>query len=338
MRALVLAGGRGSRLAPLTPVLPKPLAPVANRPVLAWVLDQLAAAGITETGVIVPASDVALYETVFGATTRSGVRVRWLAESAPAGTGGCLKEQAAFIGRGPVLVVPADILSGTDLPALAAHHRRVGAAVTVAAVRREAREWAGDTLNPGPAPGLAAGYRFKPDPTGTNVLGSTGAWVVEPRVLDLIPGKGMCDFSSGVLPLLPRPGLELGVFDAGAVYLRDIGTPRKLLTGNTEALGGTAPLALPAPPGPVARVDDGAVLRGRVLLGPGAAVAAGVRITGPAVIGPHARIGAGAVIDRAVVLPGARIAPGARVAGEIAGQPDLAREVLVRHGAEGSRP
>ncbi|MER8119049.1 NDP-sugar synthase [Streptomyces sp. NPDC094031] len=334
MKALVLAGGQGSRLRPLTPTLPKPLAPVANRPALAWVLDHLDRAGVEETGVIVPVADLTLYKRIIGTTTPAGTPVRWLPEAAAVGTGGCLRQQAAFFGRGPVLVVPADIVSSVDLARLVAHHHAVGAAVTVAAVARNGAQWAGDVLVPDPArPGTAAAYRFKPVSTG-RLMGSTGAWVVEPDVLDRIPVHGFTDFSSQTLPALPAPGMCLGLFDAGEVYLRDIGTPAKLLTGNQEAAAGVAPQNLPSTPGRGARVDSSAHVGEQVLIGEGAEVAEAVRLTGPAVIGPHAHVGAGAHLDGVLVLPGAHVDAGSQVAGEIVGAPGRARDVLLRLAAE----
>ncbi|MFF3730706.1 sugar phosphate nucleotidyltransferase [Streptomyces sp. NPDC002476] len=327
----MLAGGQGSRLRPLTPMLPKPLAPVANRPVLAPVLEHLDRSGIEETGVIVPVADLTLYQRIIGTRTPAGAPVRWLPEAAAAGTGGCLRQQAAFFAGEPVLVVPADIVSSADLTRLIGHHRSVGAAVTVAAVARDGALWAGDVLVPGRArSGTAAGYHFKPASSSGQLLGSTGAWVVEPDVLDRIPEHGFTDFSSHTLPGLPAPGAPLGLFDAGEIYLRDIGTPAKLLTGNLEAAAGRTPAAVPTAPGAGAEIDPSADVGEQVLIGEGARIAADVRLKGPAVIGPHAVVGAGAHVESALVLPGAHVAAGTRVVGEVVGDPVRTREVLLR--------
>ncbi|MFF9785728.1 sugar phosphate nucleotidyltransferase [Streptomyces nigrescens] len=332
MKALVLAGGQGSRLRPLTPTLPKPLAPLANRPVLSWVLDQLDGAGAEETGVIVPVADVSLYEQAIGTSTPAGTPVRWLTESTPKGTGGCLRQQAAFFSDGPVVVVPADIISSVDLAGLLGHHQAVGAAVTVAAVMRNAASWTGDVLVPDPAhPGTAAAYHFKPGLSSGRCLGSTGAWVVAPDVLSRIPDQGFTDFSSQVLPALPAVGM--GLFDAGEIYLRDIGTHAKLLTGNREAAAGLTPLGLPPTPGAGVRIEKSARIGAQVLIGDGARIAEGACITGPAVIGPDASVGAGAHVDGALVLPGARVADGARVSAAVVGDPCRARDVLLQMAA-----
>src|SRR4051812_32584533 len=94
VRALVLAGGAGTRLEPWTPLLPKPMAPVGTRPVLYWVLGHLdTATGIDEVGVIVRETEVELYATIIGTRTPAGRPVRWLAEPEPLGTGGALRYQ-----------------------------------------------------------------------------------------------------------------------------------------------------------------------------------------------------------------------------------------------------
>ncbi|MFD3422410.1 nucleotidyltransferase family protein [Streptomyces decoyicus] len=334
MKALVLAGGQGSRLRPLTPTLPKPLAPLANRPVLAWVLDHLDGAGAEETGVIVPVADVSLYERVIGTSTPAGTPVTWLTEATPRGTGGCLRQQAAFFDDGPVVVVPADIVSSVDVAGLLAHHQAAGAAVTVAAVMRNADSWAGDVLLADPShPGTAAAYRFKPGLSSGRCLGSTGAWVVAPEVLSRIPDQGFTDFSSQILPTLPAVGMALGLFDAGEIYLRDIGTHAKLLTGNCEAAAGITPLDLPPTPGAGARIAPSARIGARVLIGDGARIAADACLTGATVIGADAAVGAGAHVDGALLLPGARVAAGARVSADIVGDPRRARDVLLRSAA-----
>ncbi|WP_372412721.1 sugar phosphate nucleotidyltransferase [Streptomyces luteireticuli] len=338
MKAVVLAGGRGSRLRRLTPVLPKPFAPVANRPVLAWVLDHLDTADVDGIGVIVPAAELDLFEQGFGQRTAAGTPIRWLAEHAPAGTGGALRLQAAFFDGDPALVVPADIISSVRLTALLEHHRCHRPAVTVAAALRRAAQWGGDVLLPDPQrPGHAAAYAFKPCGASGVCAGSTGAWVVDPAVLESIPDEGMTDFSSDVLPRLPAPGRPLGLFDTGPVYLRDIGIGHKLLTANQEAALGQTPVAASPVPGPAPVIEDGACIGAQVLIGPGARIGADARVTGVCVIGADAEVGGGAEVEGALLLPGAEVPRGARVGEEIIGDPGRALEVLLKYAPYGAR-
>jgi len=331
MKALVLAAGQGSRLGRWTPALPKPFAPVANRPVLAWVLEHLDTADVEEIGVIVPGNSMALYEQAFGTRTVAGTPVTWLPEHMPLGTGGCQRDQAAFFAGAPAVIVPADIISGVDLCALIAHHARTGAAVTVAAVPRDGEVWQGDVLVPDPdEPDRAAAYAFKPQPGSGTRLGSTGAWLVDPAVFPHIPKGRFCDFSSEVLPQLTGLGIRLGLFDAGAgVYLRDIGTPAKLLTGNQEAVRGLTPAAPRPLSGPAPLIGDGAKVDDQVAIGPGARIGAGTSVVGPSVIGANAEIGPGAVVTASVILPGGRVSAGSRIEAEVVGTGEQALQALL---------
>jgi NDP-sugar pyrophosphorylase family protein len=334
MRALVLAAGAATRLRPLSPDLPKPLAPVANRPVLAWVLDHLDSAGVTEIGVIVPAGALSLYQRVLGGRTPAGTPITWLGEPQPVGSAGALRDQRAFIGHGPVLVVPADIICPVDLRDLIAHHAAHPRPVTVAASWRDARVWDGDILVP--HPGHTARYLFKPGPQAPSRLGSTGTWLIEPALLDRIPPAGFVDLSSQTLPALSPS--EVGLFDAGEVYLRDVGTVATLLRGNLDAVQHVTRAPLPptlpgtrvmAEPGAV--IEGGAVVDGPVLIGAGALVRSGARLLGPAVIGAGAVLGVNCQVERALVLPGAVVAPDQKVSGEVAGDGATAVRTLLDH-------
>lgn len=207
MRALVLAGGKGTRLRPLTPTLPKPFAPVANRPVLEWVLDHLDTAAVDTIGVIVPAHSADLFERGFGARTGAGTPIAWLLEQEPLGTGGGLRAHREFFDDGPVLVVPADILCPVALPELIAHHSHHRPAVTVAVMARDMTVWDGDVTVV--TPDSPTTYLFKPGPSAPSGLGSTGTWIVEPDLIDAIPEGSVADFSSAILPSLPASSLRL---------------------------------------------------------------------------------------------------------------------------------
>lgn len=331
VRALVLAGGSGTRLLPWTLNLPKPLVPVANRPVLSWVLDHLdTAEEIDQVGVIVRPSQVDLYTAIVGHHTRAGRPIRWLTEAEPLGTGGALRHQRQFVADEPVLVVPADIICPVDLNGVIDYHRVCRPTATVAVTPRDLRVWGGDVVVVDDAR-RAVDYLFKPGRDAASNLGSTGTWVVEPALLDRMP-EGFVDFSSTVLPVLARP---LGVFHTGEVYLRDIGTPESLLTGNQEAVTGLAPLPVP-PTVDGAVVEPGSEISGAVLLGQGARVCAGARVCGPTVVGPDAVISPGAHVETSVVLPGAVVR--GQVTASIVGDAARAVQVLLAAVPAGRRP
>jgi len=342
MRALVLAGGKGTRLWPMTRILPKPFAPVANRPVLGWVLDHLDAAGVEMIGVIVRAAETDLYERGFGVRTAAGTPIAWLAEHEPLGSGGALRAQRDFFRDGPVLVVPADILCPMDLSALIAFHHRRRPAVTVAVMARDMTVWDGDVAVITPD-GLSR-YLFKPGPAVQSNLGSTGTWIVEPDLVDTIPENAFTDFSMSVLPSLPDFSLRLETFDTAGTYLRDVGTLDALLAANLEIVAGNAPLR-PGPASPwadglsdgTAAIDATATITGPVLVGADATIHAGAEVRGPAVIGPGAIVGPGARVDASLVLPGATVPARDRLTGVVHGDAGDALRVLTSRYADGPR-
>lgn len=328
MRALVLAGGQGTRLHPLTPHLPKPFAPVANRPVLTWVLEHLDTAGPDTIGIIVPVEAVERYADAYGGHTPAGTPLAWLPEQRPLGTGGALCAQRAFFDAGPVLVVPADILCPIDLPALLAYHQRHRPAVTVAVMDRDLSRWDGDIVA-----GTAGTtrYLFKPGPDAPSRRGSTGTWIVDPTLLEIIEPDVFVDMSSEVLPRLPTAGQHLAAFATGGSYLRDVGTFGGLLAANLEIVSGTTPMRCPDATAGIAEsatIDPDACLSGPVLIGEHAQVAAGAVITGPAVIGPSVSIGRDAHVEQSVLLAGATVAAGRHLSREVHGDAATAMRLL----------
>lgn len=337
MRALVLAGGSGTRLRPWTPTLPKPLAPVANRPVVGWVLDHLdSAEDIDEIGVIVRPGQVDLYATILGNYSAAGRPIHWLTEPEPLGTGGALCHQRDFVGDEPVVVVPGDIICPVDLDGAIAYHRALHPAVTVAVTPRELTVWDGDIVLIDDA-GRAMAYLFKPGRHASSNLGSTGTWVVEPALIDSLP-EGFVDFSSEILPALSG---RLAAYDTGEVYLRDVGTPESLVTGNHEAVAGVAPLprlsrSVAATVELGAVIEPGAEVTGALVLGQGARVCDGARVYGPTAIGPDAVIETGARVEAAVVLPGTVVR--GHVVASVVGDPRRALEVLLAYAPAGRCP
>lgn len=327
MRAIVVAAGRGSRLAPLTDALPKPLLPVLNRPVIEHVLLWLGQAGITDIGVTVAphaAGPIRRYFDDDGA--RLGLRITWLEDDDVIGTGASLRDHAAFLDGQPALVATADMLTDVDPAAVMAHHQLNPATVTVAVHPVDIAAWPGDVVHADGVRGLA--YQFKPTAReALSHLGSTGIWVIEPPILEGLPG-GFLDFSSDVLPGLPSERHRLGVYNAGPTRLRDFGQFDTYLQGNLEALAGSydASSAGGATSTRVwveAGVDvhRSAHLTGPVSLGRGSVLGPEARIVGPAVVGPGAHIEAGACVVRSVVLPGAVVSSGSLLAHAVAGHP-----------------
>jgi NDP-sugar pyrophosphorylase family protein len=306
MKAIVLASGAASRLSPLSSHVPKALVPVANQPIMGHEIMALRDAGITEIGITYGPHTLEVVAH-FGDGAEYGVRITWLWEPEPLGTGGALRLNREFFAGEPVVVVPADILLEADLTAVIAQHLAGPCGVTLVVAPRDLRRWNGDVVVAEGAEGTS--YHFKPGAHVGSDLGSLGTWIVEPPTLDLIP-DGFVDFSRDFLPRLPMAGCSLGVYNAGNVYQRDFGEFPSYHAGNLEVISGQSPVRLPEGDH---WASDPAVARGPVLIGRDAVLEPGARVHGPAIIGPAAVVAAGAEVVASVVLPGGVI-PGGMLA------------------------
>lgn len=217
MRAVILAGGKGMRLRPYTTVLPKPLMPVGERPILELILHQLARAGFERVDLLVGhlGELIRAYLMESGAAPR-GVELNFIFEEEPLGTSGALHQVDPP--SEPFLVMNGDILTTLDYAALMGHHTEAGGAVTIAAHSKQVKLSLGVLEGP---PGEVTGYVEKPT---LSYDVSMGIYVYSPHVLEHIP-QGYFDFPELILKLI-----EVGErivrypFD-GAWY--DIGTPEE---------------------------------------------------------------------------------------------------------------
>jgi NDP-sugar pyrophosphorylase family protein len=194
MRAAVLAGGLGTRLRPYTTVLPKPLVPVGDRPILELILGWLARAGCERVDVCIGHLGE-LIQTYFSQaqTIPAGLDVHWQWESAPLGTAGALRLVPDVTDT--LLVVNGDVLTDLEPAAMLAYHRERGAALTVATTRAEVETELGVIEH---AEGMITGYREKPV---LSYIASMGVYLYEPRALSALP-PGPCQFPDLVLRLL----------------------------------------------------------------------------------------------------------------------------------------
>ena len=341
MQALVLAGGEGTRLRPLTYTTPKPVMPLAGRPFLSFMLDWLSVHGADQVILSCGFMSDAVREVL--GDIYDGMRLRYVVEDEPLGTAGPVRlalDQGVLGER--LLVLNGDVLSDMDLSAELAQHERTGARVTLALHPVE------DTASYGVVPtaddGQVIDFLEKGEgPVPTNRI-NAGAYVIERDVIESIPSGRAVSFEREVFPTLVGNGLY--GYDAAGYWI-DIGTPERYLEATWDLLAGTPHSTLPprdetgslvyencliagAHVGPQsvlgrhcsvgtdARVER-SVLHERVHVGADAAViesvlAEGVRVGQRARVGPDAMVGAKAIIEAdAVVGPGARIEPGATV-------------------------
>jgi mannose-1-phosphate guanylyltransferase len=331
VRAVVLAGGEGTRLRPLTYALPKPLLPIANRPFLERQLAWLAEAGVDEVVLSLGyRPDAFLERFPGGEVPGTSLRLRLAVEPEPLGTAGAIRFAAA---AGDIaerfLVCNGDVLSTLDLSALLRFHDERGAQASIALTRVEDPSAFG--VVPTTSDGRVLGFVEKP-PAGqapTDWI-NAGVYVFEASVLAAIPDGRPVSVERETFPaLLAADGKVFARQDPG--YWLDIGTPEKYLQAHVDALAGrlgSLPGAELAPgvwaDGPV-EIDDGARLTAPVLVGSGCRVAAGAEVAG-SVLGPGCTV-AGKV-SGSVLLAGAEVRPGATVDGSLVGP-----EAVVEEGA-----
>jgi NDP-sugar pyrophosphorylase family protein len=230
-RALILAAGEGSRLRPLTLDRPKPMVPIAGRPLLEHTVGWLRRYGVREIAINLNYHPAAIVDH-FGDGVRFGVSIRYSYEDPVLGTAGAVRKLADFLGQGTFLVVYGDVLTDLDLAALLAFHR--------AQVARDPCTGATLSLYHVPNPtevglvgldgdGRITRFAEKPRPADVFTdLANAGVLVVEPQVIDHIPPDTFYDFGRDLFPRLLEAGVGLygWVIPAGT-YLLDIGTPEK---------------------------------------------------------------------------------------------------------------
>lgn len=308
MKALLLAGGFGTRLRPLTHTRPKHLLPIANRPHIEHVLDLLVSHGVGDVILTTSYLAEAFRSTVDDARER-GINVDVVHEEVPLGTAGALKNAEAAIGDETFLVFNGDILTDVDLGGLVAFHRGRAAAGTILLTPVEDPSAFG--VVPTRDDGLVTGFIEKPPPgeAVTNLI-NAGVYVLEPLVLDRIPEGRESSVERALFP-------ELVAADAGLyaspseAYWTDVGTPDKYRQANLDALSGRVRLRGGTGVAEGAWVDDHAYVSD-ACIGTGCRVEAGARVAGSVLL-PRVTVGRDALVSGSILGEGVVVSPGAEV-------------------------
>ncbi|MEW9521595.1 sugar phosphate nucleotidyltransferase [Streptomyces tubercidicus] len=306
--AILLVGGKGTRLRPLTVHTPKPMVPAAGVPFLAHQLARARAAGVEH--IVLATSYLAeVFEPYFGDGSALGLHLEYVTEQEPLGTGGAIRNVASRLHSAPddpVLIFNGDILTGLDIAALVGTHRTSGADVSLHLTRVEDPRAFG--LVPTDDTGRVTAFLEKPQTPEEIVTDqiNAGAYVFNRSVIDTIPAGRPVSVERETFPGLLADGAHLqGMVDS--TYWLDLGTPQAFVRGSADLVLGRAPS--PAVPG---RCGDRLILET-------AEVAGDAKLTGGSVVGPRTVIGAGAEIDGSAVLEGAVIEPGARIKDTLVG-------------------
>jgi mannose-1-phosphate guanylyltransferase len=309
MQAVILAGGEGKRLRPLTSTLPKPVVPLVDRPFISFMIEWLRRHGVDD--VIMSCGFLASsMREVLGDGSDLGLRLRFVEEPDPRGTAGALKLAEPMLDE-RFLMLNGDVLTDIDLTSQIAQHEATGATGTLALV---------PVADP-TAYGLVileddrSVREFVEKPSSDRLEGnliSAGAYVLERRILELVPPDRHVSIEREVWPLLVGNGLY--GFPSQSYWL-DIGTPARYLQGTFDIIEGNVQTAVRERLGSDwLAIDDGAELQGRVIppavLERGVRVAEGAHVGSLVVLAADVSIGAGSVVERAVILRGSQIGEG----------------------------
>lgn len=324
MRAVVMAGGLGTRLRPLTTGVPKPLLPVVGRPMIEHVLLLARHHGIDEA--VVTVQHLApMIRRRLGGGADLGMRILYGTEPRPLGTAGGVRLAVADNDDEALLVLSGDAVTDVDLSALIKRHRESQADLTMALTRRE------DPREFGLVDADADGWvrRFREKPEWSSIFSDTvsaGIYVVSREVIDAIPHDVPWDWSTDVIPrLLADDGRIQSVVLDG--YWEDVGDLEAYRRVQVDALDRRVQLTMPASDrgdgvwiGEGAEIAPGATVQGPCLIGPRSVIEEGARVLAYSVLGEHCLVRTGAQIERSTMHDNVYIGADADIAGAIVGR------------------
>ncbi len=306
MQALILAGGEGTRLRPLTTTVPKPVVPLVDRPFIQFMLDWLIGHGVDD--IVMSCGHMASgVRNVLGDGTAFGIQLRYVEEPQPLGTGGALKYAEPLL-EDRFLMLNGDVLTDMDLTAQIAQHERTGARATLALTPVEDPSAYG-LVRIGDG-GEVQEFVEKPSPDQIDTHNiSAGAYVLERSVLELLEAEQPASIERDVFPRLVGEGLYGFVADG---YWLDIGTPARYLQGTYDILERTVVTGVTKRMGDAYLcIEEQVENHGRIippaLVESGCRIGEGARIGGRVVLESGVMVGDHTTVERAVVMQGAEI-------------------------------
>ena len=343
MKAILLAGGKGTRLRPLTIHTPKPIVPIFDRPFLQFQLDLIKKVSEIDEVILSLNYQPRRIEEIFGDGGDTGLTLRYMVEPSPLGTGGAIKYAAAGL-RDSVVVFNGDVLTEVDLSAVIALHRERKAKATIVLTPVD---------NPGAyglvesdAHGNVQRFLEKPDPQQiTSNTINAGIYVLEPDTFDRIPSDVPWSIERSFFPSLIDNN-ETFISYVYKGYWIDIGTPEKYMQVHRDIMDcryHAAPFTAPAHDGssnnracvsPLARIEEGAIIEGPCFIDAEAVVKTGARVGPYSVVGRHCHIDEHAVVERSILWADTRISQDAVVRDAVLGRScHVGRNAIVNHGA-----
>jgi len=318
MQALILAGGKGTRLRPLTVYTPKPIVPFLNQPFLLYQIEILRRAGIEEITLSLSYQPDKI-ELMLGDGSDYGVNLRFITEPSPMGTGGAYKFAASDI-RETTVVLNGDILTDLDISKVIEFHKSKQAAATLVLAPVENPSAYG--LVETDADGKVLRFREKPKPEEldeltTNTI-NAGIYILEPEVLDLIPKGENYSFEYNVFPELLNGQKPFYAFILQENYWRDIGNPQSYLQGHHDFLSGKIK-GFELERFGSAEISHTAIVDKTSIVGEECIIKPNARIIN-SVIGKGVLIEEKAIIENSVVWSHTRISSGAQIKNAVIGR------------------
>lgn len=337
MKAVIMAGGEGTRLRPVTCRRPKPMAPVANRPLMEHILTLIKSAGVHTAFATVHylADEIEAY---FGDGAPWGLSLRYSVEDTPVGTAGSVKRLEGDL-RETFLVVSGDALTDIDLAGAVAFHRERKALATIVLARVEQPLEFGVVIT-GEDGRIR---RFLEKPGWGEVFSdtvNTGIYVLEPQVLERIPAERVVDFSRDLFPLLLEEGLPLYGYVAEG-YWSDVGSLSQYMQAHVDALERRVALDIPGEEiepgiwvGPGTRIHPEALIQPPLVIGRNCIVGEKASLLPLTTLGDNCVVEPGATLERSIIWENVYIGRGAHVHGAILGSGVLAKaQAHVHEGA-----
>jgi NDP-sugar pyrophosphorylase family protein len=314
LQAVVLVGGEGTRLRPLTLETPKPMVPIMNVPFLERTLLRLKEAGIDE--VILPAGYLpAAISSYFGDGSRFGLTIDYVIEETPLGTAGAIKNVANFI-KGPFFVLNGDVLTSLNLRKMIELHEQKQGMGVLHLIRVDDPSAFGCVVHD--ASGKVSAFVEKPkqEEAPTNEV-NAGTYLLDPAILDLIPDGRMVSIERETFPLVvagPRPLYAYTTND----YWIDLGNPEAYMRAHRNVFDGTMPLGIgTGTEGPGSKDVPAASCIPPVYIGKGVRIGSGADVGPYAVLGDGCSIGAGASVRNSILWDAVSVEDGASIDGAI---------------------
>lgn len=332
MKGIIIAGGAGTRLRPLTYTRPKPLIPVVNRPFLEYQVALLKRHGIDE--IIFATNYMAeKIEEHFGDGSAFGVRMKYAIEETPLGTAGAIKNAQAVAGRDSVIVLNGDILTDFDISAIIQFHKEKKAIVTLTlkevpspspygVIMTDAEGRVQEFREPSEATKKMLAANPNIEPTGVDYI-NAGIYILEPEALDAIPSGRPVSIERETYPKLLEEGAPFYAVALDGYWL-DIGRAEQYRQATSAILSRDITVDIPGewvPAGywadATADIDPTAHIAPTVHVGAHARIAEGVSLTGITVVGPNCQLGANATLTDCILEAGVIVEEGAKLKGVI---------------------